>query len=243
MCEVVDSRNFPSWTTSRAPRCARNCCPASSRFVTFDHLIKLLLHHWSRPCLLGCPAGFRPTLASFTFLRFHLCWDVLVEFRLGFQPADPGRLPFRSDELLHMVGSMRLCAVGSCEAGPDSVAILSPQIQKIFFDKAVSRPVTLYRKPVHSVAVSVDGEMGFGEFGALAHPTYVRTPMLPRVAHLHVSLLYSSSIDDATRFVGLTLCTIGSRLFCHAAAHDAPPRPPALLLRHRQRHQVRANAP
>ncbi len=96
---------------------------------------------------------------------------------------------------------MRLCAVGSCEAGPDSVAILSRQIQKIFFDKVVSRPVTLYRKPVHSVAVSVDGEMGFGEFGALAHPTYVRTPMLPRVAHLHVSLLYSSSIDDATRFV------------------------------------------
>lgn len=49
------------------------------------------------------------------------------------------------------------------------------------------------------MAVSVDGEIGFGEFGALAHPTYVVTPMLPRVAHLHVSLLYSSTIDDATR--------------------------------------------
>lgn len=73
------------------------------------------------------------------------------------------------------------------------------QVQKIFFDKVVSRPVTLYKKPVHSVAVSVDGEIGFGEFGALAQPTYVVTPMLPRVAHLHISLLYSSTIDDATR--------------------------------------------
>jgi hypothetical protein len=72
-------------------------------------------------------------------------------------------------------------------------------VQKIFFDKVVSRPVTLYREPVHSVALSVDGEIGFGEWGALAHPTYVRTPMLPRVAHLHVSLLYSSTIDEATR--------------------------------------------
>ena len=73
------------------------------------------------------------------------------------------------------------------------------QVQKIFFDKVVSRPVTLHKQPVHSVAVSVDGEIGFGEWGALAHPTYVRTPMLPRVAHLHISLLYSSSIDEATR--------------------------------------------
>ena len=73
------------------------------------------------------------------------------------------------------------------------------QSQQIFFDKVVSRPVTLHGQPVHSVAVSVDGELGFGEFGALAHPTYVRTPMLPRVAHLHVSLLYSSTIDEATR--------------------------------------------
>jgi hypothetical protein len=51
--------------------------------------------------------------------------------------------------------------------------------------------------------VSVDGEIGFGEWGALAHPTYVRTPMLPRVAHLHISLLYSSSIDEATRCASL----------------------------------------
>ena len=36
------------------------------------------------------------------------------------------------------------------------------QVQKIFFDKVVSRPVTLHGKPVHSVAVSVDGEIGFG---------------------------------------------------------------------------------
>ncbi len=62
----------------------------------------------------------------------------------------------------------------------------------------VSRPVTIHREPVHSVAVSVDGESGFGEFGALAHPSYVRTPMLPRVAHLHVSLLYSTQIDEDT---------------------------------------------
>ena len=74
------------------------------------------------------------------------------------------------------------------------------QVQKIFFDKVVSRPVTLYKKPVHSVAVSVDGEIGFGEPGFLAHPTYVVTPMLPRVAHLHISLLYSFSIDEATRW-------------------------------------------
>ena len=76
---------------------------------------------------------------------------------------------------------------------------LTPQVQKIFFDKVVSRPVTLHKQPVHSVALSVDGEIGFGEWGALAHPTYVRTPMLPRVAHLHISLLYSSTIDEATR--------------------------------------------
>lgn len=72
------------------------------------------------------------------------------------------------------------------------------QPQKVFFDKVVSRPVTIYGKPVHSVAVSVDGEIGFGEYGALAHPTYVRTPMLPRVAHLHVSLLYTTQIDEET---------------------------------------------
>lgn len=70
------------------------------------------------------------------------------------------------------------------------------QAQRIFFDKVVSRPVKLHGEPVQSVAVSVDGELGFGEWGALAHPTYVRTPMLPRVAHLHVSLLYSSTMHD-----------------------------------------------
>ncbi len=70
MCEVVYFLIFPSWTTLRAPESARNCCPASSRFVTFDHLINLSLHHWSRPCFLG----------GFTFLRFHLCWDVIWNF-------------------------------------------------------------------------------------------------------------------------------------------------------------------
>lgn len=91
--------------------------------------------------------------------------------------------------------------VDDLKSAEERAQLLSSQlkVQKIFFDKVVSRPVTLHGKPVHSVAVSVDGEIGFGEFGALAHPTYVRTPMLPRVAHLHVSLLYSSSIDDATR--------------------------------------------
>lgn len=72
------------------------------------------------------------------------------------------------------------------------------QVQRVFYDKLVSRPVTLYGQPVKSVAISVDSELGFGEWGALAHPTYVRTPMLPRVAHLHISLLYSSTIDDTT---------------------------------------------
>ena len=45
------------------------------------------------------------------------------------------------------------CAHASCDR---------VQVQKIFFDKVVSRPVTLRGKPVHSVAVSVDGEIGFG---------------------------------------------------------------------------------
>mmetsp|Transcript_20722 Transcript_20722/g.62437 ORF Transcript_20722/g.62437 Transcript_20722/m.62437 type:complete len:216 (-) Transcript_20722:787-1434(-) len=82
----------------------------------------------------------------------------------------------------------------------DRAKLLASQLkpQKVFFDKVVSRPVTIYGKPVHSVAVSVDGEIGFGEYGALAHPTYVRTPMLPRVAHLHVSLLYTTQIDEET---------------------------------------------
>lgn len=88
--------------------------------------------------------------------------------------------------------------VDDVQGARDRAKLLSGQLkaQRIFFDKVVSRPVKLHGEPVQSVAVSVDGELGFGEWGALAHPTYVRTPMLPRVAHLHVSLLYSSTISD-----------------------------------------------
>lgn len=112
------------------------------------------------------------------------------------------------DELAKKYGGTKVNAhltlmagiVDDRDGAEDRAKLLSSQLksQKIIFDKVVSRPVTIHREPVHSVAVSVDGESGFGEFGALAHPSYVRTPMLPRVAHLHVSLLYSTQIDEDT---------------------------------------------
>ena len=60
------------------------------------------------------------------------------------------------------------------------------------------RDVKIAGKPHKSIALSLKGELPFGVTGALAHPTYVRSPVLPKVAHLHLSLLYSQTIDQET---------------------------------------------
>lgn len=61
------------------------------------------------------------------------------------------------------------------------------------------RDVKISGKPHKRIALELKGGLPFGVSGALAHPTYVRHPVLPKVAHLHLSLLYSSSIDEETR--------------------------------------------
>ena len=63
------------------------------------------------------------------------------------------------------------------------------------------RDVKISGKPHKSIALSLKGELPFGVAGALAHPTYVRSPVLPKVAHLHLSLLYSATIDEETGYV------------------------------------------
>ena len=66
------------------------------------------------------------------------------------------------------------------------------------------RDVKIAGKPHKSVALSLKGELPFGVAGALAHPTYVRSPVLPKVAHLHLSLLYSPTIDQESGCVRLS---------------------------------------
>ncbi len=72
------------------------------------------------------------------------------------------------------------------------------QTQKVFVTGVTIRDVKIAGKPHKSIALSLKGELPFGVAGALAHPTYVRSPVLPKVAHLHLSLLYSPTIDQET---------------------------------------------
>ena len=60
------------------------------------------------------------------------------------------------------------------------------------------KDVKLYGVPHKRIVLTLKGELNFGTAGALAHPTYVRHPVLPKVAHLHLSLLYSSTMDQET---------------------------------------------
>jgi len=68
----------------------------------------------------------------------------------------------------------------------------------VFVTGVTIRDVKISGKPHKSIALSLKGELPFGVAGALAHPTYVRSPVLPKVAHLHLSLLYSATIDEDT---------------------------------------------
>lgn len=90
--------------------------------------------------------------------------------------------------------------VDSEEGILDRGALLSSQLrkQKVTVTGVIVREVKVSGVPHRSVALSLKGELPFGVAGALAHPAYVRHPVLPKVAHLHLSLLYSSSLDAET---------------------------------------------
>ena len=84
------------------------------------------------------------------------------------------------------------------------VVPVSSQKQKVYVTGVTIRDVKISGKPHKSVALSLKGELPFGVAGALAHPTYVRSPVLPKVAHLHLSLLYSATIDEDTGCAALS---------------------------------------
>ena len=70
--------------------------------------------------------------------------------------------------------------------------------------EVIIKDIKLYGVPHKRVQLALKGGLPFGVAGALAHPTYVRHPVLPKVAHLHLSLLYSSTMDQDTGCAPLT---------------------------------------
>jgi len=72
------------------------------------------------------------------------------------------------------------------------------QKQTVTVTEVIIKDIKLYGVPHKRVQLALKGGLPFGVAGALAHPTYVRHPVLPKVAHLHLSLLYSSTMDQDT---------------------------------------------
>lgn len=73
------------------------------------------------------------------------------------------------------------------------------QKQHVVVTGVAVRDVKISGKAHKSIYLIMKGELPFGVPGALASPTYVRHPVIPKVAPLHLSLLYSSTIDGETR--------------------------------------------